>query len=135
MNFGTLVIIDGSHHQDAPSDAAFRRGLVRIDGALAPPLAPRSNYPGVSFVVELNYSAPVHAMSGGLQNVANMNVSYAKRYRRLASEGNPLKDAKNFVANFAGCDEAHKLRKRAIALSRIKRSISGEVFRFPLEAP
>jgi hypothetical protein len=65
----------------------------------------------------------------------DVRVSYSRSYKRLASGGNTLKDAKEFISRFAGCDEAHKVRGRAIALARTRTSISGEVFRFPLGAP
>lgn len=136
MNYGTLVIVDGSDTGPLDSDDRPRRGFVRLGGALAPRPPQRGSYSGSTFVVDLNYSDLSFVVSDGVNKSAtDISVSYSRQFKRLASGGNPLKDAKEFVAMFAGCDEAHKLRKRAIALARTKRSISGIAFRFPVEGP
>jgi len=141
MNYGTLMIVDGSvalPSSSAPpsdSDAGYRRGLVRLGGALAPPKQEFVDPSKTTFIVELNYSERAFRLSERDGRFApEMSVEYARQFKRLASGGNPLKDAKNFVAKFAGCNEAHKLRKRVIALSRMRNTISGESFRFPLKA-
>jgi hypothetical protein len=59
-------------------------------------------------------------------------ISYSKKINRIASSKNPMKAAKSIISEYAGCDEASIVRKRAIALSRIRLSISGEEFRFRL---
>jgi hypothetical protein len=135
LNFGTIQIVDGSHQPEMPSDARLRGGLVRIGGALAPSRTSTHNHEGTTFVVDLNYSEPVRTLGEGRQYATDMSVSYSRRYKRLSSGGNPLKDAKSFVSQFAGCEEAHKLRKRIIAIAKTKKSISDLSFRFPLEAP
>lgn len=61
-----------------------------------------------------------------------MTNTFSKRIERIASSKNPMKAAKAMVAEYAGCREAAMVRKRAVALSRIKLSISGEDFRFRL---
>lgn len=136
MNFGTLAIIDGTSRFGGLPSTDGRRGMVRIGGALAPPPGPDHIPEGVTFLVELRYAESANWISGGSKvPVGGVMASYSKSFKRLASGGNPLKDAKNFVSQFSGCDEAHKLRKRVIALSRRRKSISGEEFRFPLGAP
>lgn len=135
MNFGTIVIIDGTHQTPDRSDDELRRGMVRLGGALAPRHPPAHNYGGITFTVDLNYSDTAHAIGEAGRYATDITVAYSRRYKRLASGGNPLKDAKSFVSQFAGCEEAHKLRKRIIATAKTKVSISGLEFRFPLEAP
>lgn len=136
MNYGTLVIVDGSEPARRDLDDRPRRGFVRMGDALAPRPPQRGAYAGSTFVVDLKYSDLSFVVSDGLNKSAtDISVSYARQFKRLASGGNPLKDAKEFVAKFAGCDEAHKLRKRVIALARTKSSISGIAFRFPVEGP
>lgn len=61
-----------------------------------------------------------------------MTNTFSKRIDRIASSKNPMKAAKAAVAEYAGCYEAAMVRKRAVALSRIRLSISGEEFRFRL---
>lgn len=142
MNYGTLVMVGGHVHRPqgpTPSpapDARLRGGLVRMGGALAPPAQEFVDPSKASFVVELNYSDRAFRLSERNGRFSSdMSVSYSKQFKRLASGGNPLKAAKDFVAQFAGCDEAHKLRKRVIALAKIRKTVDGEVFRFPVEDP
>lgn len=136
MNFGTLTIVDGVYSPSLPDDSVRHRGLVRMGGALAPPPSYQQRAQGTTFVVELNYSARSHSFGVGKTPYAtDISANYSRTYKRLASGGNPLKDAKDFVATFAGCHEAHKLRKRVIALARIRKTVYGETFRFPLEEP
>lgn len=61
-----------------------------------------------------------------------MTNVFSKRLDRIASSKNPIKSAKSAISEYAGCYEAAMVRKRAIALSRIRLSISGEQFRFRL---
>lgn len=138
MNYGTLVIVDGVY-QPPQSSPEGRRGFARLergnDGALRPPVL--MSKPGsTTFVVDLFYNERAY-LYGGWKNptFAGLNTDYSRSVRRLAPGGNPLAAAKRVVSEYAGCDEAHKVRGRAIALSRIRKTISGEVFRFPLEAP
>lgn len=135
MNFGTIVIIDGFNQPPVRSDERLRRGMVRLGGALAPSRPDSQVYGGTTFTVGLNYSDTAHAIGEAGRYATNITVAYSRGYKRLASGGNPIKDAKEFVARFAGCEEAHKLRKRIIATAKTKTSISGVEFRFPLEAP
>ena len=136
MNYGTLRIVDGVYVPPSHRDEGLRRGLVRIGGALQPAVGSEIKPGGMTFLVDLYYQDSAFSYGSGKGFYAtDVRVSYSRSYKRLASGGNTLKDAKDFISRFAGCDEAHKVRGRAIALSRIKNSISGETFRFPLEAP
>lgn len=136
MNYGNLTIVDGTYVPASHEDEGLRRGLVRINGALQPKAGTGVRAGGTTFLVDLHYHDRAYSYGTGKGFYAtDIGVSYSRSYKRLAAGGNTLKDAKEFVSRFAGCEEAHKLRGRAIALSRIRSSISGEVFRFPLEGP
>ncbi len=136
MNYGTLTIVDGVYRPSSHKDEGRRRGLVRIGGALQPAMGSEIKPGGTTFLVDLHYHDTAFSYGSGKGFYAtDVRVSYSRSYKRLASGGNTLKDAKEFISRFAGCDEAHKVRGRAIALARTRTSISGEVFRFPLEAP
>jgi hypothetical protein len=136
VNYGTLRIVDGVYSPSHHEDEGLRRGMVRIGGALQPAVAPQIKPGGTTFLVDLQYHDRAFYYGSGKGFYAtDVRVSYSRSYKRLASGGNTLRDAKDFISRFAGCAEAHKVRGRAIALSRIRNSISDEVFRFPLEAP
>lgn len=138
MNYGTLVITDGVFQSSLSPPSQGRMGLVRmergVDGALAP--TSLSQKPDrTTFVVELNYNDNARLyISGKSPSATRIPVGYSKTYTRVSPGGSPLRAATEFVSNYAGCDEAQKVRRRAIALSRIHKTISGEAFRFPLEA-
>jgi len=134
VNYGTLVITDGVFQPSLPPPSQGRMGLVRMDGALAP--TSLSQKPGgTTFVVELNYNDNARLyVSGKSPAATRIPVGYSKTYTRVSPGGSPLRAATEFVSKYAGCDEAHKVRRRAIALSRIHKTISGETFRFHLEA-
>jgi len=135
VSHGKLVLIDGVYSYPEASDDQRRRGYTRM-GALAPRVGPSIKPGGTTFVVELNYRDSAYFYRQGRRPfAADIAIQYSREFKRLASGGNPLKDAVSFIAPFSGCDEAKKVRGRAIALSRIRKSISGETFRFPLEAP
>jgi hypothetical protein len=129
-SYGTVVIQDGVY-EPAIQDPSLRRAPVRMAGEAAP-LPPRIvQKPGlVNFVVELHYKSYRNIYSGGAAVPLGLTVEYAKKFTRVASDRNPVSDIKKFVSNFASCDEASKLRKRIIAISRIHKSISNETFRF-----
>lgn len=134
MSYGTLTLVDGTYTPSSYKDEGLRRGLVRINGALQPPAGTTIKPGGTTFLVDLHYHDRAYAYGSGKEFYATeIGVSYSRSYKRLASGGNTLKDAKEFISRFAGCDEAHKLRKRIIATARTKASISGMEFRFPLE--
>lgn len=136
MNYGTLTLVDGTYTPSSYADEGLRRGLVRINGALQPHAGTTIKPGGTTFLVDLHYHDRAYSYGSGKGFYATeIGVSYSRSYKRLASGGNTLKDAKEFISRFAGCEEAHKVRGRAIALARIRKSISGEAFRFPLEVP
>lgn len=134
MNYGTLVMWDASQASSPPKDESLDMGFAWMGSAPPPARRPQIRPVGSSFVVDLRYSQRAVALDEGSRRIeTDVSASYSKSFKRLASGGNPLKDAKNFIAQFAGCKEASKVRGRAIALSRMRNSINGEVFRFPLE--
>lgn len=136
MNYGILKIIDGTYAPTAHQDDFRRRGMVRIGGALQPEVGSSIKPGGTTFLVDLHYHDRAYSYGSGTGLYATeIGVSYSRSFKRLASGGNVLKDAKEFVSRFSGCEEAQKLRGRVIALSRIRKSISGESFRFPVEEP
>ena len=139
MNYGTIVIVDGSFQAPPVSSPEGRRGFARmergVDGALRP-LTPVLKSGGTTLVMELHYNKNAYLYGGPKSPIiTKVPVSYSKTVRRLSDSGGPVASAKRLVSEYAGCSEAHKVRGRAIAMSRIRSSISGEVFRFPLEAP
>lgn len=136
MSYGNLTLVDGAYTPESYGDEGLRRGMVRINGALQPRAGTSIKPGGSTFVVDLHYHdrAYSYGVGKGFQ-ATDVGVSYSSSYKRLVSGGNALKDAKDFISRFAGCHEAHKVRGRVIALSRLRKSISGEVFRFPLEGP
>ena len=136
MNYGVLKIVDGTYAPAAQHDDFRRRAMVRVGGALQPAVGSAIKPGGTTFLVDLHYHDRAYSYGSGSGLYATeIGVSYSKSFKRLASGGNVLKDAKEFVARFSGCEEAQKLRGRIIALSRIRKSISGESFRFSVEAP
>lgn len=135
MNYGTLTIVDGVYQPEGPSDERMKRGMVRLGGALAPNSRYSPKPGGTTFVVNLSYTDRAYHYGNGGPVATDIRAAYSRQFKRLASGGNPLKEAKNFVAQFAGCEEAQKLRGRVIAISRVHKTIYGETFRFPVEAP
>lgn len=133
---GYLTIVDGGI--SPPPETSSNKGLmgfVRMGDTLVPSQNRSFKTTRPSFVVDLHYSATAHTISNHKVYASGLTTSYSKNFRRLASGGNLVGDAVNFVSQFSGCDEAKKLRGRIIALSRLKKTISGEVFKFPVEAP
>lgn len=102
------------------------------DGALAPPvLSARPESPTVVIELRYNYYAQKYA-GGKAPLITSVPISYSKSIKRLAKSGNPLGSATSLISQLAGCDEAKMVRGRAIALSRIHKTISGEAFKFRL---
>lgn len=134
-SYGTVTIQDGVYLPSEP-DRRFRNAPVRADSPI-----PRESY-GLApkeglktFQLELRYVQKKNIYASGSALGLPDSVEYSKSIRRVASASNPTRDLKRLVAQFSGCDEASKLRKRIIALSRIRNSISGETFRFGVEDP
>lgn len=136
MNYGTIKIVDGILKSTTDSNSSRRRGLVRMeqdaDGAFAPrPSASASK--STTLVVDLYYNDHAYLYAGRKAPIAtSVYVGYSKSVKRLAQGGNPVGSATRLVSDIAGCDEAKKFRGRAIALSRIRKTISEETFRFRL---
>lgn len=62
----------------------------------------------------------------------NVIITKEDKYLRISGK-NLCKDVRNFVCPFAGYEESSKLRKRIIALQKIKSSVAGQQFVFPIE--
>lgn len=137
MNYGTIRIVDGVFKAPPIQDGRLRRGFTRLtpgpDGVLAPPM-PTAKSGASTFVMNLHYNQYAYLWGGTKGPVpSRVPVRYSKTVTRLADPSNPVAAAKDLVVEYAGCDEGAKFRGRAIALSRIHNTISGEEFRFPLE--
>lgn len=137
MNYGTLVIVDGVDAPPPSDDGRSRRGLVRMtpdeDGTLAPRV-PMPKVGKTMLQLQLHYSQKARLYGGEKAPIlTDLTVSYDRSVSRLSSRSNPIASAKSLVSHYAGCYEAAKFRGRALALARIHKTISGEVFRFPLE--
>jgi hypothetical protein len=139
MSYGNVYIQDGVYVQSEqiPTDQE-RRGFVRYSSDYVPEILPKF-YPRSSelktFTVDLAYRDYKYVYRQGKRAATNLSIEYDKQIRRITAEKNSISQVKSFIAQYAGCDEAHKFRKRAIALSKIHNSISDEVFRFGIEEP
>jgi len=136
MNYGTIRIVDGHNQPVSRPDLPASPGLVRmergLDGAFAPP-PNLSESKVATLVVDLYYNDHAYLYAGRKSPIiTSVYVGYSKSIKRLAQGGNPVGSATKIVSEIAGCDEAKKVRGRAIALSRIRKTISSEVFRFRL---
>jgi hypothetical protein len=67
-----------------------------------------------------------------ISDYPRIDIPYSKTIKRIVSLKNPIAKAKTAVSEYAGCDEASMVRKRAIAMASRRVSISGEEFRFRL---
>lgn len=134
-SYGKVVIQDGFYEPGSLAPE-YRNAPVRMGGEPAsvnPRIVQKAGL--VNFVVDLHYVSQTNIYSGGSAIPLGLTVEYAKRFTRIASERNPVTDAKRFISQFSGCDEAKKLRRRMIAISRIHKSISNETFRFGVVEP
>jgi len=130
-SYGTATVQDGVYSYGTPP--LPRTGFVSYSDfrrEIAPVFSPKTS--GLkTFVVDLNYAGAKYVYREGRPPFAtSLPVSYSKQYRRIAPDRNVAGDLKSFVAQFSGCDEAHKLRKRMIALTSLHGTISSETFRF-----
>jgi hypothetical protein len=100
--------------------------LTINDGILSDSSATSSM--STSFSVVLTCSQNVLSLDGTYAD----RVSFSKTFNRVAPSRNPIKRAKALISNFADCYEADIVRKRVLAMSRIRLSISEEEFRFKL---
>ena len=127
-SYGIVVLQTATNSAVVPP--MYRNGMVRM-GELSPVLTTPPSDKG-SFSVELHDFDTKYKWVGGGPVPTNMTVEYFKSYRRISPEKNPIGSAKKFVSQFAGTYEASKLRSRMIAIEKLRGSIVGESFRFPL---
>lgn len=136
MSYGTLVIVDGVYRPAAPHDDARRRGIARLTPGEEEALLPRPpivKTGGCTLDMEINCTDRAYLWGGDkMPYITDVVVEHKKTIRRLSTTANPIASAKRLIAEYAGYQEAAKFRGRAIALSRIHSTISGEVFRFAL---
>lgn len=105
--------------------------LIINDGVL--PDASATSSISTSFSVVLTCSQNVLSLGSINSPVSHGNrVSFSKTINRVAPSRNPVGRTKNFISGFAGCREASLVRKRILAMARIRLSISEEEFRFRL---
>lgn len=135
-SYGTVTVQDGVYqYQDSSSRQTgfvsysdFRREVV-------PVFSPKPSEVN-TFFVKLNHIGAKYLYKEASSPVATkISTSYSREYKRIAPDKNTVADLKSFVAQFAGCDEAHKLRKRILALTSLRGSISSETFRFGIGEP
>lgn len=133
-SYGTVVIQDSVYVPPEPPNGRERRGMARyseeILGAIVPTQKPASS-DLKTFVVDLFYSDYKYIYREGERALPTaLPVEYDKTIRRISSAKNVLNEVANVVATYSDCDEARKLRKRMIAISKLRNSISNEKFRF-----
>jgi hypothetical protein len=130
-SYGTVTIQDGVYNYDMPPSS--QRGFASYSD-FRKEVMPRLSFRPASvktFVVNLNYVKARYVYREGLSpSATRIPTSYSKEYKRIAPDKNTVADLKSFVAQFAGCDEADKLRKRIVALTQLHGSVSSESFRF-----
>lgn len=134
-SYGTVVINDGVYEfNNKIQDDIERRGLVRYSDQYVPEVFPKvlkSSSDLKSFDMNIFYRDYKYVYHKNFSSLAtNFQTEYQKKITRISSSKNPLKDVKSYVAEYSDCYEAQKIRKKAIALSRMRTTISGEVFRF-----
>jgi hypothetical protein len=134
QSYGTVTIQDGVYSYQNPLDRPT--GFASYN--LTSPTPVRTFEPKAdakSFVVDIRYSDFKYIYSGSKVLPTVLPVNYDKQYIRATSDKNPVGRAKSFIAQFAGCEEAQKVRRRMIALSKIRPSISNTSFRFAVQNP
>lgn len=130
-SYGTAVIQDGTYAYGEPDK--HRTGFVSYsDFSKEPAIKFLPKPSGLkTFVVDLHYAETKYVYRENQSpRATNIPVSYSKQYRRVTSGGNVAGEIKSFVSEFSGCDEAHKLRKRIIALTGLHGTVSSKTFRF-----
>lgn len=134
-SYGTASVQDGVRNISNDEPNKERSGLVRYSSDYVPEIVPKiynKNQDLNSFEVNIFYRDYKYIYDS-TSLTTNYQIQYSKNFTRIASARNVVSDLKNFVAEYAGCYEAHKLRKRIIALSKLRGSVSGETFRFGVE--
>lgn len=135
-SYGTVTIQDGVYeYGDAPIPQTGFVSYSEFRREASPRLSPKSS-DVKTYVVDLNYIGSKYVYREGRSpSATRIPVSYSKEYKRIAPDKNTVADLRSFVAQFAGCDEAYKLRKRIIALTGLHGSVSSDVFRFGIGEP
>ncbi len=135
QSYGTVSFQDGVYVQnEIIQNDRDRRGFVRYseEKEVYPKLTLNKNQQNKSFVIDLFYKNYKYVVNSGSVSLTTIPVDYEKQYRVISSNKNTAKEIKSLVSNFSNCEEAHKIRKRIIALQKIKSSISQELFKFPI---
>lgn len=137
-SYGTVSIQDGFYelNDEIPNDQE-RRGLVRYSSQYVPEIFPkvfRSSNELQSINLNVYYRDYKYVYHSGFRPLAtNVQIEFEKKISRIAPSKNALSEVTTRVAEYAGCYEAKKIRKKIIALSRIHNSVSTESFRFGVE--
>lgn len=106
-------------------------GQLTINDGVLPDASATSSI-STSFSVVLTCSQNVLSL-GPNSAISHVDrVFFSKTINRVAPSRNPVGRAKSLISGFAGCREASLVRKRVLAMSRIRLSISEEEFRFRL---
>ena len=137
-SYGTAVIIDGVFvEQNSLPSESERRSAVRYSDRVESEISPKliTNNSESTFLINLYYRDYKRTYQEEVLQSTNSVVEFKKTFRRVASTKNAIADLKKIVANYAGNIEAGKIRRRSIALGKIHKTISGEVFKFPLPSP
>lgn len=134
-SYGNVVIKDAVYSANPNQQGPFF-GFASYPRDIAPTTPPVKIKPSSgeinTFIVDLYYNNTQYVYNNGKGYPIGSSTSYSKHYKRISSSKNPVAAVKSFVSQFSSCDEAHKLRKRMIAMERIRNSISEETFRFPI---
>ena len=133
QSYGTVVIQDGVYSTSKPEGTSGFATYPLSESVLSPTFSPKAD--AKTFVVDIHYLDYKYIYSGQKILPTVLPVNYDKRYARVASDKNTVGQVKSFIAQFAGCTEAQKVRRRAIALSKIHKSISDYTFIFPVQKP
>jgi hypothetical protein len=133
QSYGTVIIQDGIYSISKPEGTSGFATYPISEGVLSPTFSPKAD--AKAFVVDIRYLDYKYMYSGQRPLPTVIPVSYDKRYIRVASDKNTVGQVKAFITQFASCTEAQKVRRRAIALSNIHKSISDYTFRFPVQKP
>jgi hypothetical protein len=133
QSYGTVVIQDGVYSTSKPEGTSGFVTYPLSEGVLSPTFSPKAD--AKTFVVDIHYLDYKYIYSGQKILPTVLPANYDKRYIRVASDKNTVGQVKAFISQFAGCAEAQKVRRRAIAISKIHKSISDYTFRFPVQKP
>jgi hypothetical protein len=133
QSYGTVVIQDGVYSISKPERTSGFVTYPISEGVLSPTFSPKAD--GKTFVVDIHYLDYKYIYSGQRPLPTVIPINYDKRYIRVDSDKNTVGQVKSFISQFAGCAEAQKVRRRAIALSKMRKSISDYTFRFPVQKP